>query len=60
MVNFVSRDLQSTTAKNVKFVEKQSGPDLMTAGPSKLKEALNINNFVGIPYSEGVPGDLNY
>ena len=47
--NYVARDLQTTTAKNIKFVEAESATDLWTAGPGKLKQALHSNQVVDIP-----------
>ena len=48
-VNFVARDLQSTTAKNIKLVKESSGEDPWTAGPRKLKEGLQKNEVVATP-----------
>ena len=47
--NFVARDPQTTTAKNIKFVETQSGTDLWTVGPGKWKQALHSDQVVDIP-----------
>ena len=49
LFNLVARDLQSTTAKNLKLVKESSGVDPWTAGPGKLKEALQKNEQVEIP-----------
>ena len=49
LCNFVARDMQTTAAKNIKFVETQSGTDLWTVVPGKLKQALHSNQVVDIP-----------
>ena len=49
LFNLCARDLQSTTAKNIKFVENKSGSDLWTVGPGKLKVMLHTNQLVAIP-----------
>ena len=49
LFNLAARDLQSTTAKNIKFVENKSGSDLWTVGPGKLKQMLHSNQLVAIP-----------
>ena len=49
LFNLAARDLQSTTAKNIKFVENKSGSDLWTVGPGKLKHMLHSNQLVAIP-----------
>ena len=49
MFNLVSRDLQCTTAKNIKFVESSAEVELWTAGSGKLKEELQKNHLVDIP-----------
>ena len=49
LFNLVARDLQSTTAKNIKLVRDSSGLDPWTAGPGKLKETLHTNESVAIP-----------
>ena len=52
MFNIVSRDLQCTTAKNLKLVRDSSGLNPWTAGPYKLKEALHQNQMVDIPQQD--------
>ena len=52
LVNLVSRDLQSTTAKNLKLVQSQSGCDLWTSGPVYMKQALHDKQTVEIPSQE--------
>ena len=52
LFNIVARDLQSTTAKNIKFVESQSESELLSSGPNKLKEALHNKQQVSIPQQE--------
>ena len=49
LFNLCARDLQSTTAKNIKFVENKSGSDLWEVGPGKLKDMLHSNLLVAIP-----------
>jgi hypothetical protein len=49
LFNFVARDLQSTTAKNIKLVRETSGLDPWVAGPRKLKKAIDENLTVDIP-----------
>ena len=49
LFNYVSRDLQCTTAKNLKLVRDMSGLDPWTAGSWKLKEALHKQQLVDIP-----------
>ena len=49
LFNLVARDLQCTTAKNLKLVENSAGVDPWTAGPGKLKEELEKNQLVDIP-----------
>ena len=50
LFNFVARDLQCVTAKNLKLVsEGAAGLDPWTAGPVKLKEALQRNQLVSTP-----------
>ena len=38
LFNLVARDLQCTTAKNLKLVENLAGVDPWTAGPGKLMQ----------------------
>ena len=52
LFNIVARDLQSTTAKNIKFVESQSESELLSSGPNKLKKALHNKQQVSIPQQE--------
>ena len=52
LFNLVARDLQSTTAKNIKFVQVQSGTDLWAVGSEKLKQALQQNTMLDIPAQE--------
>ena len=49
LFNFVARDLQSTTAKNIKFVRETSGLDPWVTGPRQLKEAIEENLTVETP-----------
>ena len=49
LFNLVARDLQTTTARNIKLVRESSGLDPWAAGPRKLKETLHINESVAIP-----------
>ena len=48
LFNLVSRDLQTTTARNLRFVEDLSGTDVWTVSPGKLKQELDRNQFVDI------------
>ena len=52
LFNYVSRDLQCTTAKNLKMVRDMSGLDPWTAGSWKLKEALHQKQLVDIPHQD--------
>ena len=52
LFNNVSRDLQCTTAKNLKMVRDMSGLDPWTAVPWKLKEALFKKQLVDIPQQD--------
>ena len=49
MFNLVARDLQCTTAKNIKLVESSAGVELWTSGPGKIKEGIEKNQLVDIP-----------
>ena len=49
LFNFVARDLQSTTAKNIKLLRDVSGLDPWDTGPRKLREAIHGNLSVDIP-----------
>ena len=48
LFNMVSRDLQSTTGKNIRLVKVASGTDPWEASPYKLKEGLAKNELVEI------------
>ena len=48
LFSYVARDLQSTTAKNIKLVGDTSGTDPWTVSPFKLKEGLNKKQVVDI------------
>ena len=52
LYNLVSRDLRTTTAKNLEFVTRQSEVDVMTVSPAKVKQALHKNLTVEIPEQE--------
>ena len=45
----VSRDMQTTTAKNLRFIEAESGTDAWTVSPAKLKQELHSRQLVNIP-----------
>ena len=49
LFNYVARDLQSTTAKNIKLVKETSGPDPWIAGARELKNAIQDNLPEDIP-----------
>ena len=49
LFNLVSRDLQCTTAKNLKLVRDSSGLDAWTALPRELKQAIQEKQLVDIP-----------
>ena len=49
LFNFVARDLQCTTAKNIKLVRETSGLDPWVSGPRKMKEAIDEKLTVDIP-----------
>ena len=49
LFNFVARDLQTTTAKNLKFVTDQSGTDVWTVSPGRLRQELHSYQMVDIP-----------
>ena len=49
LFNYVARDLQSTTAKNIKMVRERSGLDPWTAGARELRNAIHDNLTVDIP-----------
>ena len=48
LFNLVARDLRSTTARNIKFVEAESGTGLWTVGQYKLKQVLHSNQLVEV------------
>ena len=52
LFNYVARDLQSTTAQNIKMVRDMSGLDPWTAVPWMLKEALFKKQLVDIPQQD--------
>ena len=45
----MSRDLQSTTGRNLKFLATQSGTDPWSVGPEILKAALHQNQLEDVP-----------
>ena len=49
LFNYVARDLQTTTAKNIKLVKESAAEDPWTVGPNKLKEALQKKEAVVTP-----------
>ena len=49
LFNLVARDLQTITAKNIRFVEKESETDLWTVSQYVLKQKLHSNQLVDIP-----------
>ena len=49
LYNMVSRDMQTTTAKNRRFIEAQSGTDPWTVSPVKLKQELHSRQLANIP-----------
>ena len=52
LFNLVSRDLQSTTGKNLRLLEEKSGLDPWTASTHRLKEALQQNQLVEVPVQD--------
>ena len=52
LFNLAARDLQSTTAKNIKFVQDQSRTDLWTVSPGTLKQELYSASLVVVPVQE--------
>ena len=46
MANLVSRDIQTTTGRNLKLVERSSGLSPWDASQEKLKEAIRIKETV--------------
>ena len=53
LFNFVARDLQTTTAKNLKFVTEQSGTDVWTVSPGRLRQELHGYQMVDTPAQSG-------
>ena len=49
LFNYISRDLQSITAKNIKLVRDTSGLDLWVSGSRQLKTAIHDNLTVATP-----------
>ena len=49
LYNLVSRDLQSATARNMRFVKETAGIDPRTVWPKQLKNILHSNSLVDIP-----------
>ena len=47
--NLVSRDLQSTTARNLRLVRETAGVDPRTVWPKQIKNILHRNSHVDIP-----------
>jgi hypothetical protein len=52
LFKYVVRDIQCTTAKNIKMVRDMSGLDPWTTGSWKLKEALHKKQTVDIPHQD--------
>ena len=52
LFNLVARDLQTTTARNIKLIQDNSGADPWTVGLCKLRETLASNEVVDIPHQE--------
>ena len=52
MFNLAARDLQSTTGKNIRFVQDQSRTDLWTVSPVTLKQELHSASLVVVPTQE--------
>ena len=48
LFNLVSRDIQSTTGRNLKYLAAQSGTDPWIVGPGELKAALHQNQKVDV------------
>ena len=48
MANLVSRDIQTTTGRNLKLVERSSGLSAWDASQEKLKEAIRIKETVAV------------
>ena len=53
LFNLVARDLQTTTAKNIRFVQEESETEMWTVCPTKLKQALQSKSTVEIPGHDG-------
>ena len=49
----MSRDLQTVTAKNIKFIQELAGMDILAACPHNVKEALHERLLVPIPFQGG-------
>ena len=49
LFNLMARDLQSTTAKNIKFVESAACCNLWTVNQSELKLKIHLGQLVTIP-----------
>ena len=52
LFNLAARDLQSTTAKNIRFVQEQSRTDPWTVSPGTLKQELHSASLVVVPVQE--------
>ena len=52
LFNLAARDLQSTTGKNIRFVQDQSRTDLWTVSPVTLKQELHSASLVVVPTQE--------
>ena len=48
MANVVSRDIQTTTGKNLRLIETSSGLSAWDAGQDKLKEAVRMKEAVSV------------
>ena len=52
MANLVSRDIQTTTGKNLRLIETSSGLSAWDAGQDKLKEAVRMKEAVSVDEAE--------
>ena len=52
LFNIVARDLLSTTAKNIKFIQENSGLDPWAVALGRLRQALVTHQLVDIPHQE--------
>ena len=52
MFNLVARDLQTTTARNIRLLQCKSGTDPWTVGLGRLRERLVSNEVADIPHQE--------